>query len=87
MLLEMYCVYDMKVKAYTSPSYFRTRGEAVRSFMDACSDGKSNFVRHPEDYVFFLVGHFDEASGSVSPVIPCEPVCKAIDFVDVKKEV
>ncbi|QCQ84947.1 nonstructural protein [Blackfly microvirus SF02] len=72
MRLHMYAVFDKAVGAYMQPFFLRSRGEALRSFQDACSDGKSNFCTHPEDYVLFFVGEYDDKDGSFT--LPPDPV-------------
>lgn len=56
-------VFDSKVGAYSPPFFCKTKGEAVRSFMDACKDDKLPFKAHPEDYRLFHLGEFDDSSG------------------------
>lgn len=63
MTLEMFAVYDSAVEAFMTPFFARSKGEALRSFIDACSDGKTNFCRHPEHFALYLVGSFDDDSG------------------------
>lgn len=56
-------VFDSKVGAYAQPFYVATRGEAIRSFTDACKDDKLPFSRHPADYRLFALGEFDDSVG------------------------
>jgi len=63
MSLMVFSVYDSKVGAYANPFYVRTRGEAVRSFSDACGDDNMPFKKHPADYILFFLGTFDESTG------------------------
>lgn len=79
---EMYCVYDAAVKAFNRPMCFRSRGEALRSFMEACRDEKTEFWKHSSDYSLHFVGVFDDDSGSV--VIPTAPerVISALECVE-----
>ncbi|QCS36309.1 nonstructural protein [Capybara microvirus Cap1_SP_228] len=65
MALLVFSVHDTKVGAYANPFFVRTRGEAVRSFSDACQDDSLPFKRHPGDYVLYLVGSWDETSGRI----------------------
>jgi len=65
MSLLMFSVYDSKVGAYANPFFVRTRGEAVRSFADACQDDSLPFKKHPGDYVLYCVGSWDEVGGVV----------------------
>lgn len=62
MKLLMCAMYDSKIEAFNRPVFFRTRGEAMRSFIDACGREKE-FVAHPEDYTFFEIGVFDDENG------------------------
>lgn len=74
-------VFDVKVGAYAAPFFVRTRGEAVRSFMDACEDDKLPFRRHPEDYDLYCLGDFDEVSGLLTALAPCERLIRAVEIV------
>lgn len=65
MILELYTVQDSKVGAYMPPFAARSKGEALRSFMSACSDEKHQFNAHRADYVLFHIGSFDDVSGLV----------------------
>lgn len=80
MILEAYAVHDSAVGAYNRPMFFRSRGEAVRSFQQACNTPEAGFLSHPEHYSFWLIGLFDEATGVLSAT-DLARVCGAVDFV------
>ena len=82
MILELYAVHDAAVGAYITPMFFRSRGEAIRSFQDAVLDPKSQFGSHAADYSFWHVGMWDDSDGVVTPVRP-DRVCGAKDFLPV----
>lgn len=63
MILEVYTVHDRAVGAFLQPFFVRSRGEAVRSFTEACNDGKSQFAKYPGDYTMYFVGKYDDQSG------------------------
>ncbi|QCQ84887.1 nonstructural protein [Blackfly microvirus SF02] len=69
-------VFDSKVGAFSPPFSVKTKGEAIRSFTDACSDDKLPFRSHPSDYRLFWLGEFDDNSGILSGVPP-EPLIGA----------
>ena len=63
MRLHVYAVYDKAVSAFLPPFYARSRGEALRGFTAACNDTKHQFALHPDDYVLYSLGEFDDESG------------------------
>lgn len=62
MILQVWCVRDKAVGAYMAPFYARSRGEALRSFMDASADA-NRFAKHAPDYDLYYLGTFDDATG------------------------
>ena len=56
-------IYDSKCEAYSAPSLFKTRGEAMRAWIEAVKDEKSPMFKHPEDYTMFEIGTYDEEKG------------------------
>lgn len=67
MRLMVFSVLDKQVGAFTPPQSFRSKGEAIRSFMDACKQEGSPFNKHAGDYVFYQLGTFDDQSGVLEP--------------------
>lgn len=85
MILLAFAVYDKKVGAYMQPMFFRSKGEACRSFLDACTVESQPFMKHPEDYGFAYLGDFDDSTGSITcPVTGAEFVMTALDAVTQK---
>lgn len=66
MNVQGYSVYDRAVKAFMPVFFARTDGEAIRSFGDLFSDPKHSFSQHPEDYVLYRVGAFDDSTGTLT---------------------
>lgn len=87
MKMMLFSVFDKGVNAFMQPFFMRAKGEAVRSFMDACSDGKTNFCRHPEDYTLFFLGVWDDTNAEFVPSDVPEKVISALECVsrDVEK--
>jgi hypothetical protein len=63
MKLAVFSVFDKAVGAYLQPFFSRTKGEAVRSFADACNKQDHQFYQHGIDYVLVSLGEFDDNSG------------------------
>lgn len=67
MRLIVCSVFDSKVGAYATPFFVRTKGEAIRSFEDACKDDKLPFRQHRGDYRLCMLGEYDDSSGQLVP--------------------
>jgi len=63
MKLEIYAVHDSAVGAFNRPLFFRSRGEAIRSFESAVNDPSNGFSAHAAHYSFFQVGVYDDGVG------------------------
>lgn len=63
MKLNVYTVFDKAVNAYMQPFFCRSKGEAIRSFSEACSDKSSNFFKYSQDYILVELGEYDDQTG------------------------
>jgi len=81
MKLNAYCIYDRKTLAYFPPFYAPTHGGAVRSLTDLVADNNTTVGRHPNDYVLFCIGQFDDQNGALEPKSPLEHVIDASALV------
>ena len=62
MQMEVYSIHDSASNSYMPPMYFRTRGEAIRSFQMACAQADHMFNKYPEHFRLFFVGSWDDGS-------------------------
>lgn len=86
MIYKVYNIFDAKLEAYMLPQCRRSRGEVLREFSDAVNDGNpdNGISKHPEDFILFETGEFDDQTGLVNPCTPVSLGC-AIEFVNVEK--
>jgi len=63
MVLNIYSIYDSKAEAFEAPFFIRSRGEALRGWIDVVADTNTKFNKHPGDYTLFELGSFDCLSG------------------------
>jgi hypothetical protein len=63
MQLYVFSVYDKAVGAYLQPFFSRSKGEALRQFMEACADEKAMFGKHASDFTLMYLGMYDDVSG------------------------
>lgn len=87
MLFRLFTIYDSKVEAYLPPFHFRSRGEALRNFIDACNDPQQNLFSHPEDFTLFALGEFDDGNAEYTLLKTPEPIAKAIECKNPEKTI
>ncbi len=66
----LYCVFDSCAGFYDRPFVSRDDATAVRSFGDIAGDATHPIGMHPEHYLLFRVGLFDDNSGEIVPEVP-----------------
>lgn len=79
MRLEAYCAHDAAVGAFLPPFFCRSRGEALRSFQQACS-GDGPFAIHGKDYSLYQVGFWSDENGLFEAFDIPDRVAGALDF-------
>lgn len=80
MIHKIVSIYDIKAMVYSKPLYFPSYAAAIRSFADAVKDEKSDYMRHPEDYIMFGFGEFNDVKGTFDITLP-EELVKALSLV------
>ncbi len=68
MITKMFAIYDSAALAYNAPFSFGQMGQAVRAFADLASDPNSNISKHPQDYVLFMIGQYNDNTGVMEPM-------------------
>lgn len=81
MKILMCSVYDKASQVFAQPFYTPTRAAAIRSFTDAVGNKESAFCAHPEDYVLFELGVFDDNSGELVTNSSPEKLLTALECV------
>lgn len=66
MRLKIIAVYDSGVEAYFTPQFYRSRGEAIRSFTEAVHDSKSNISKYPSAFTMFELGEWDDQTAVIT---------------------
>lgn len=77
MILKAYSIYDRKTLQYHPPFFSSTDAAAVRSFGDLVNDSSSTVGNHPNDYVLYLVGEYDDQKGALIPCVPLHHIADA----------
>lgn len=82
MKLLIFTVYDIKAAAYLPPFYLNTSGQALRSFIDTVNDPAHHFNKHPEDYLLYKLGTFDDGDAGFIVLDVPELLAKAIECIE-----
>ena len=85
-MLLCFAIFDHKAGVYNTPFFMRTKGEALRGFMDLVSDPQTSIAKYPEDFSLFQLSSFVEQSGEfvdADDVLGDHPhrIATALDFV------
>jgi len=74
-------IFDSAAGAFGRPFYVQSTGIAMRSFADEVNrDGADNqMFGHPEDFVMFHLGQFDDSNGRFTLLESPNPLCRAVD--------
>lgn len=73
-ITNLYSIKDLTAQLFHNPFYARNNASAIRTFADAVKDERSDFNKHPEDYVLYHVGSFSDHDGTITP----EPACNEL---------
>lgn len=71
-------IHDTKAEAYMNPFYMRSEGEAIRAFGDAIDKGDTPLSQHPEDYVLYKLGTFDQSTAAIEYLY--KSLASGVDF-------
>lgn len=80
---QIFAVKDLAVQAFGMPFFVRSKGEAMRSFIDEVNNkGQQNsaIAAHPDDYELYSIGEYEEDAGTITAKIP-ELIARAKELV------
>jgi len=63
MKLRMYTLFDSKALIFNAPFFTSNHGVARRMCADLVADTNTTVGRHPNDYVLYCLGAYDDNSG------------------------
>lgn len=70
MILNAYSILDTQTGIWSQPWFLVHDAVAYRSVMDIASDANTTLARHPNDYVLYGIGDFDDSIGTMRPSEP-----------------
>lgn len=84
MLFNVFAIYDTAVQTWRPPLYARSKGEILRSFVDAVNNPQTEFAKHPEDYTLFELGTWDDDKCKFDLLKTPVSIGKAIEYLKPK---
>lgn len=87
MQFKVYTIYDTKVEAYLPPLFMKSKGEFLRAFAEAANNAQSPIGKHPQDYVAFEVGTWNDEDAKFDIYVAPMSLGVAIEFVKVTPDV
>lgn len=85
MITQLFTVYDSKAEAYAQPFHQQSKGAAIRAFTDTVADPTHAFHRHPEDYVLFHLGSYDDQNAAFDLFASPVPLIRANEVKEISE--
>ncbi len=82
MRMLVFSVFDAAAEAFLPPVFFDTKGQMIRSFVDACNLEGHMFARHADDYTLFHIGFYTPDTGLLEALSPPNSMGNALQFVE-----
>lgn len=76
----VFAFYDIKAKFYDKFFVLKSVGQALRILEDLANDPKTSIGQHPEDFILYQIGYWDDWSGKLSDIVKVE-IGQAIQYV------
>lgn len=80
MILNIYAIYDEAAAAYMSPFFLHNHGLATRAFADQVNNPDSQIHNHPEQFLLFHLGEYDDQTGEINTEI--KSLGRGIEYKD-----
>ena len=80
MISNIYSIYDVKAEAYLTPFFMQNDALLKRTIKDTLQDPNHLFGKHPEDYIVYFGGTFDDTTGTFELEDTLKVLFKLIDL-------
>lgn len=79
----VFSIFDTKAGIYASPFFMLNQAMAMRGFADMAKSPDANVSKHPEDYVLYKIGEYDDETAELKATLPPENLGHASMFANV----
>lgn len=66
MIYKLYSIFDLKSQTFSQPVSYVNDEVAKRVIRDMLAQNNSLYARHPEDFVLYCIGEFDDSSAQIA---------------------
>lgn len=70
MIRKAFSIYDSKAKVFSNPFFMSEEGEALRDFIDLANDPNTRVFKHPEDFILYKVGTYNDSDATFENTVP-----------------
>ena len=81
MIINVYTIFDVKAQFYNKPFYLANDSVAVRTFSDLANDPQTDVAKHPEDYILFALGTYNDETAKIEWNEP-KTMCRAHELIN-----
>lgn len=81
---EIFSIYDKIAQIYHNPVYLINKGIAIRQAQDQFKNPDSEIAQHPEDFILFHIGTFEDTTAKITMLEIPETVLK---FWEIQEDV
>lgn len=79
---EVFAIYDSAAAIYNMPVFMPTIAMARRIFDDQVKREGSELAKHPEDFILYHLGTYDQTLGKFMNLKEPTRVASALDYVE-----
>lgn len=66
-MMNLYTILDTKAEWWGLPFYSKNDAVAMRTVFNAMRSAESEYGAHPEDFILYRIGAFDQDRGIITP--------------------
>lgn len=80
MRFGVFSVWDSKAELFSSPMLSVNKGTMMRTLSDVLNDPSHQYAKHPEDFVLYELGEFDDQRGEFHLHPASQSICVLRDL-------
>jgi len=85
MKTKIFVIYDVKAQFYNKPFYLQNDAIAIRALTDLKNDPNTDIAKHPEDFILFAIGEYDDETAEIKSHEP-KVMCRAHELTNNEKD-